>query len=306
MSKKLSSSTALLLTIPPLLWAINMVLGRVAVPLMPPMLLNFTRWLLALLFLLPLAGWVLRARSGLWPHWRRFALLGLLGTGCYNALQYLALTTSSPINVSLVASSIPLWMLAVGRVFFGVRITRRQMVGAVLSIAGVLLVLARGQWRHLLDVHLVPGDIYVLLAALSWAFYSWLLIRRPQPGTPDVPDAIRANWAAFLLAQVVFGLGWSGLFAAGEALVGTAPVQWSGKLLAILLFIAVGPAIVAFRCWGVGLQRTDPALASFFVNLTPLFAAVLSAAFLGEAPHLYHAVAFLLIVGGIVVTAWRR
>ena len=67
----------------------------------------------------------------------------------------------------------------------------------------------------------------------------------------------------------------------------------------------VGPAIVAYRCWGVGVQRVGPSVAGFFSNLTPLFAALMSVAFLGELPHMYHAVAFVLIVGGIVVSSRR-
>ena len=65
-------------------------------------------------------------------------------------------------------------------------------------------------------------------------------------------------------------------------------------------------AIVAYRCWGMGVQRVGPAVAGFFSNLTPLFAAVMSAAFLGELPHAYHALAFALIVGGILVSSSNR
>ena len=141
MTQRLTPGTALLLTIPPLLWAGNAVVGRMAQGLIPPVTLNFLRWALAFFILLPLAGWVLRRSSGLWSHWRRFALLGLLGVGCYNALQYLALKTSTPLNVTLVASSIPLWMLATGALFFGARVTGQQLLGAGLSMAA-----ARRRW----------------------------------------------------------------------------------------------------------------------------------------------------------------
>ncbi|NBT56948.1 MAG: EamA family transporter, partial [Betaproteobacteria bacterium] len=67
----------------------------------------------------------------------------------------------------------------------------------------------------------------------------------------------------------------------------------------------IGPAVIAYRCFGLGIQRVGPAMAGFFSNLTPLFAAVLSAAFLGELPHVYHGLAFALIVGGILVSAQR-
>ena len=78
----------------------------------------------------PRGSRVLRRDSPLWPHWQRFAMLGLLGIGCYNALQYLALQTSTPINVTLVGSSMPLWMLATGALFFGAAVTRRDIAGA--------------------------------------------------------------------------------------------------------------------------------------------------------------------------------
>lgn len=299
MTHRLTPRTALLLTIPPLLWAGNAIVGRLVHEMVPPILLNFLRWLIAFGILLPLAGPIFRRGSSLWPHWRRFAVLGLLGIGMYNALQYLALQTSTPINVTLVASGMPVWMMLTGWLCFGARVTRRQVAGAVLSIAGVLLVLARGEWAHLLALRLVAGDLFMILASIAWSLYSWLLTRAHEPAD------LRANWASFLLAQVAFGTVWSGAFAAGEWALGSAPVQWSWMLVAALLYVAVCPAVIAFRCWGEGVREAGPAIGAFFVNLTPLFAAVLSSAFLGEAPHGYHVAAFALIVGGIVVSSRR-
>ena len=100
-----------------------------------------------------------------------------------------------------------------------------------------------------------------------------------------------------------FVLGWSGAFAGVEAGLGLVHVTWGWPLLAGLLFIAIGPAVLAYRFLGVGVQRAGPVLGGFFINLTPLFAALLSALFLGDMPHWYHAVAFALIVAGIVVSS---
>lgn len=301
MQHRLSPSTALLLTIPPLMWAGNAVVGRMVGELVPPMMLNLLRWVLAGLLLLPLAAWVLRRDSGLWAHWRRFSILGLLSVGAYNALQYLALKTSSPINVTLVAASMPIWMQLIGRLFFSAPVSRRQLLGALLSISGVLLVLSRGRLETLLQVQLLPGDIYILIAAICWAFYSWMLAR---PG--GEPAAIRADWAAFLLAQIAFGLFWSALFAGGEWALTDARIVWGWPLLAALVFVAVGPAVLAYRAWGIGVQRAGPTVASFFGNLTPLLTALLSSALLGDLPQLYHGAAFMLIVSGIVVSSVRR
>ena len=299
MQQRLTLSTALLLTLPPVLWAGNAVIGRAVAPLVPPLALNFLRWSLAFVILLPFAWQLLRAGSPLWGRFGRFAILGFLGVGSYNALQYLAVKTSTPVNVTLVGSSMPVFMLVLGAAFFGQRITLRQVLGAALSIAGVVVVLAHGEFAHLAQVRFVPGDVYMLVATAAWAIYSWLLTR------PGDPAEIRSHWARFLMAQLVPGLLWSGLFAAAEAGVTTQSIQWGWPLAAALAYIATGPAILAYRAWGLGVQRVGPNIAGFFSNLTPLFAALFSAAFLGEPPQLYHALAFALIVGGIVVSSRR-
>jgi drug/metabolite transporter (DMT)-like permease len=299
MTHRLTPRVALLLTIPPLLWAGNAIVGRMVHEMVPPILLNFLRWAIAFVLLMPLAGPVFRPGSILWPHWRRYAVLGLFGIGLYNALQYLALQSSTPINVTLVASGMPVWMMLTGSLFFGAPVNRRQIAGAIFSIAGVLVVLARGEFAHVMELHLVAGDIFMILATIAWSFYSWLLIRTTGP------DDIRGHWAKFLFAQVGFGAVWSGVFAAGEYALSDASVHWSVTLIAALAYVAIGPAIIAFRCWGAGVQQAGPAIGAFFVNLTPLFTALLSSLFLGETPQLYHALAFILIVGGIIVSSRR-
>lgn len=302
----LTLGTALLLTVPPLMWAGNAVVGRLAAPWIPPVTFNFLRWLLVLLILLPLAAWVLRRTSPLWQQWRRFALLGLLAVAGYNMLQYLALHTSTPINVTLVAASMPVWMVLVGRLFFAAPITRAAVLGSMLSLAGVLVVLTQGQWSQLLRMQLVAGDAWMLLAACAWACYSWLLTQRREA------HEIRSDWAAFLLAQTALGLVWAAVLTTGEwawlAHTGAAAtaIDWSWALVAVLLFVALGPSIVAYRFWSEGVQRAGPTVAAFFSNLTPLFAALMSAAFLGEPPQAFHGVAFALIVAGIVVSSSKR
>ena len=214
------------------------------------------------------------------------------GAGSPNAADSLKLLWHSLSSLSL-APLQPLLELRIPRTFAAL------LVGAALSMAGVLLVLSRGEWSQLLSLRLVPGDVFMLLATVSWAFYSWLLVRTSEPAS------VRGDWAAFLMAQMVFGLLWSGGFAGAEWALAPSHITWGWPLVAALAFIAIGPAVVAYRCWGIGVQRAGPAIAGFFSNLTPLFAALMSAAFLGEAPRAYHALAFALIVGGIVVSSRR-
>ncbi|MFZ6814966.1 DMT family transporter [Undibacterium sp. Rencai35W] len=297
---KITSRTALLLTLPPLLWAGNAVVGRLAVGSMPPLLLNACRWSLALLVLLPLGWRALRHPRDLLVRWRYLLLLGGLGVGCYNALQYLALRTSTPLNVTLIAASLPVWMLLLGATVYREKPRRNQILGAVFSLLGVALVLSRGQLSALAQVQFVPGDLYMLLAVMAWAGYSWLLARPPR----SMQGAMRPvwGWAEFLLVQTSCGLIFAGS-AAGLEHMTAAPVHWTPWLILALLYVAIGPSVIAYRCWGLGVAEVGPTLAAFFGNLTPVFAAILSALMLGVWPQWFHALAFVLIAAGIVVSS---
>jgi drug/metabolite transporter (DMT)-like permease len=197
MNNRLTAGTVLLLLVPPLMWAGNAVVGRAVVSLVSPLTLNFLRWVVALLLLLPLGWRVLRPGSGIWREWRRYALLGLLGVGLYNSLQYLALHTSTAVNVTLVAASMPIWMLLVGRAFYGAGIDAMQVMGAILSLAGVVVVLSQGHWAQMLALHFAFGDLLMVVATILWAFYSWQLTRIPAD------TASRMPWADFLLGQIL-------------------------------------------------------------------------------------------------------
>jgi drug/metabolite transporter (DMT)-like permease len=152
-------------------------------------------------------------------------------------------------------------------------------------------------------VHFVVGDLYVLVAVIAWTFYSWMLARPPESmRRPNRPDW---DWAGFLLIQMIFGLMGSSVAAGAEAALTGATIQWNAWVVLALLYVAIGPSVIAYRCWGLGVVKVGPALAAFFGNLTPVFAALMSAAVLHEAPQWFHGVAFALIVGGIVVSSRR-
>jgi drug/metabolite transporter (DMT)-like permease len=171
----LSLRLLVLLLLPPLLWACNSVVARLAIDSIGPLWLNALRWGLALLLLLPL-GWRIlatpEARAQIRLRWAYLGILGLIGVGAYNAMQYVALRTSTPVNVTLIASSLPLWAMIVGALFYRVQPTRPQLLGAALSLAGVLTVLARGDPLALLRIELVEGDLLMVLAIIGWAGYS--------------------------------------------------------------------------------------------------------------------------------------
>lgn len=297
MHARLSPRLILLLTLPPLAWAGNAVVGRAVADSVPPVLLNTLRWTLALALLLPFTQGLWRRRSEWLPGWRWWLGSGTLGMASYNALQYQALHTVPPVNVTLIAASLPVAMLLVGAVFFQRRPSRAQLLGALLCALGVLVVVSQGRWQRLMALQVSAGDLLMLLATFSWAGYSWLITRPPASLRPDWP------WTNTLALQMVVGLAIGVPLSLMEQGWTSVPLHLDLHLAGALLFIALGPSLLAYRCWGLGVAEGGPALAAVFANLTPVFAALMAALLLGEPPQTHHGWAFALIAAGISVSA---
>ena len=293
----LDPSTVLLLTLPPLFWAGNAVVGRLMVGQIPPLALSFYRWLFALLLALLIVGpdlW--RNRAVLRSKWKSLAVMGILGVGSYNSLQYVALETTTPLNVSLITSSAPVFILLIGGAFYKQAVGRAQWIGALLSIAGVALVVAKGDVAHLTALHFAPGDLIMLVAVFLWAIYTWELRQRPLGLAPMTSLAAQMIWGVLSILPFMLAERWIG----GET------THWGGPVWLALAYVAVLPSLLAYWCWGSAVGKVGAQIPSYFGNLAPLFAALLSWLFLNETIHWYHLWAALLIFAGIHVALNAR
>jgi drug/metabolite transporter (DMT)-like permease len=291
----LTPATLTLLVLPPLFWAGNAVVGRAMVGEIAPLALSFWRWAIALVLMLPftLRG-IYQARAGIRQQWRDLVVFGIVGIGVYNSFQYLALQTSPALNVTLIASSGPVFKLITGALFFATPVSQQKIFGAVLSMLGVLCVVARGSVDEFLALRLTAGDGYILFAVAVWSVYTWLLrVRRPD---------IAAG--PFLTVQIGIGaLAILPFYIAESAFTG-ATITLDRPVVAALGFIGLFPSVIAYFCWDRAVARTGAALPPYFVNLTPVFAALMAVAFLGERIAVFHLVGAALIFAGIVFANW--
>jgi len=294
MLRLLNPSTAVLLLLPPLLWAGNAVVGRALVGQFPPLALSFARWALALVLLAPFALGALRSHRGaIRAQLPLLAWTALLGVGCYNSLQYLALQTSTAVNATLIGASGPIMTLLVGALWFGSPVGRHQWLGAALSIVGVLWVIARGEPVNLFRLQFAGGDLIMLVATFTWSLYTWLLRTR----RPPLP------LTAFLFVQIALGAAMILPFAVAEHLLTGATAAPTARNAAALLYVALLPSLVAYYCWDRGVARAGAILPMYFVNLTPVFAGLLSWLVLGETVGWYHLAGGALILAGIHLAA---
>lgn len=284
------TSPYLILVLPPLFWAGNAVAGRMAMTDMSPFALSFWRWVLALVLLLPfsLRG-ILAHFETIRARWKRIVVLGALSVGGFNLFLYMALQTTTAINATLVASTMPLVIMLVSFLWLKEPFGLARSVGLVLSISGVTLVIARGDLGQLAQLQLHQGDLLMLVAVLTWSLFS-VTLRAYPPGLPPL---------VFLTAQVAAGLCVVGPLYLGAVLMGGGQMPLTADSLGIVAFTAVFPALGAFFFWNKGVAAIGANTAGFYTNLVPLFTALAAVPLLNEAVHWYHGASLVLIFAGI-------
>jgi len=276
-----------------LLWSSNFVIGRAIRDDVSPSTLNFLRWAIALLILVPVTLRDLRAhRAALVRHWKLIALLGLTGIAAFQTLTYYALTKTTALNTILLLSLAPLLIVVLSWVALGERVTRSQAFGLVASLVGATVLILHGDITALVHLHFNDGDLWMLLAILVWAVYSVLLKRRPAAVPPLALHT--ASVAAGTLSMLPF-FGW-------QALEGSGLPNNVAAWLAIG-FVAVFSSALAHGLWVRSVAAIGPNRAGVFIHLMPLFGGALAIVFLGEQLAGYHAIGAALILGGVVLTS---
>lgn len=281
----------LLLTLTALFWSGNFVLARAMHASVAPMTLSFARWSIALLLLLPFGAAPAWRQRALWlPYWRRLLALALLGVTGFNSLAYWGLQYTAATNAVLLNSFIPILIVLFGALFFGVTIARRQALAVAISFAGVLLVVAHGDWQRLAALDINRGDAVVFLAMVAWALYT-LLLRGMPPALHRI---------GLLTLQVAIGLiGIVPLFAWELASGRHTPLN--AATLATFAYVGTLPSVAAYYFYNLGVARVGAARAGMFIHLMPGFGALLSMLFLGEALQLYHLAGITLILAGVTL-----
>ncbi len=289
-------SPYLLLTLASLFWAVNWVVGRAMRSEMPPIAMGFWRWTIALLILLPFAAQELKRK---WhvvrANWLTLTVLGCLGAVAFNTLIYVGLQYTAATNGVLFNSISPILIILLSWVVVRERISRLQTCGVLLSLLGVLAIVARGDVAALAAFHFNRGDMWLITAMFLWAIYTIVLRRRP----PEL--SAMGFLAAMLLLSLPFLLPfylWEFSERGGFAL--------TLATVAALAYYGTFPSIAAYLFWNRGVAQVGANKAGLFVHLMPLFGALLSVIFLGERLYAYHYLGAALIFAGIYLTTRRR
>lgn len=274
-----------------LVWSFNFIAGRGLADSVPPCTLAVGRWLVAFMAVLPFAlPGIIRERRHFIENRRYYLILGLLGIAYFNTAIYAAARTVPALNLSLIATSSPLFTIIMARILFGEAISRARLLGIAAAMCGIVLLLTRGDLAQLFSLSFQGGDLLMLSAALSFSLYT-LLVRKRPPGCSTL---------SYL--AVTFGLGLFLLlpFSAWE-LKTLAPVAVTPSLIGILLYMGLGASLFSFWSWGKAIEAIGPAKSAVIYYSLPFFCAVEAVIFLGEPVLWVHFAGGGLVLGGLVL-----
>jgi len=268
------------------IWGTTAIGIKVALETYQPFILSVGRWLISLAIMLPMMR-----RLGVRPilHRRTF-VLGLFGILGFNAFFTLGLERTTAANGSLINGALPVVVAFLSFVFLGERLAPIRISGIVISMIGVAVTVLGAT----LDAS-VLGNVLILGAVLSWAIYT-IYNRERMKGE---------NTMGIIAGSALFGVA---------MMIPLAAIEWAQetpeaptlKLVAIILYLSLGPAMAANYMWVFALTRVPASQAAVFSNLTPIVGIVLAGLILDEPITVYHVVGSILVIAGVLLTTWRR
>jgi drug/metabolite transporter (DMT)-like permease len=290
----ISRQPYLLLSLTSLFWAGNIVLARYVAGHVPPLTLSCVRWIGVCLILFPFARPHLKED---WPALRAqlplMLLLSASGFAYNNAASYWAMQYTQALNALLIQSAGPLFVALWSLLLFGLRLTRAQFLGILISLSGVLTILLHGDLSALTSIRFNRGDIMFASSLLAFGLYSALMLRRPITHQLSLLCFTTACGALMLMPFSI----WE--YSTGSTL------KPDLLTVATLVYVVIFPSALAYLFFNRGISLIGPNRAAPFFHLMPVFGSAMAILLLGEQPRLFHLAGYVLVLAG-VITASRK
>ncbi|WP_163574391.1 DMT family transporter [Halomonas faecis] len=281
----------LLYLLPPLgavlIWSGNMTINQLTVGAIAPSSIAFLRWVLALAVLTPFvapSAW--KHRATIRREWPKLATLGMLGMALWQGLAYVAAETTSATNMGILAAMVPLLTVLLSALILREAPTLGGTLGGGVALIGVLVLLGRGNPASLLGLEVAVGDALMVVAATCYALYGVMLKRWPL----DLPP-----WVV-LYAQVCFAV----LLLLPPYLLGPMTPVDAGNV-GLIVYAGIPASIVTTYLWMRAIRQIGASRASIFINLMPLFSAIIAMLALGERLAVFHVIGGALVLAGVLM-----
>lgn len=270
-----------------LIWSFNIAITRYVADYISPVSISFYRWLIAFLILTPFfLPKVWQHKSSIRPHLMQLAILSACGMVLYQGLAYTAAHYTTATNMGIINAFIPVFTIFVAMLLLREIPTRYAVIGSILSFAGLLYVISQGSWSSLFNLAGHWGDVLMLIAVFFYAFYG-VFLKKWQLQLP-------------LMISLYIQIGFAILYHLPFVVVlGLDPITTSNA--ASVIYAGIFPSILAPLLWMMAIQYLGPNRTSIFMNLMPIFTAIIAYIWLSEAWSIYHTVGGIIILLGIAL-----
>lgn len=271
-----------------LLWAANILFGRLLRDFIGPLFIVSVRTVAGTL-VFGVVVWLFGRRDLFRriPSWPLVIVMALCGVILFQMLFYYGLRYTTMLNAGIINSFIPIATALLSMLFFGASLSRDQWLAALATIIGIGWIMSGGDLNALIKFRFNIGDWLILGAVFSWAMYGILGKRLMGAGELTAMEFSALGLFIAVLPVIPFAM-W-------EATI--IPPQINQFVLFALAFVCIGPTILCMFWWNRGVQLIGPAHAAIYMNTIPVYVVILSYIFVGEPVGWHHLGGGVLVVG---------
>jgi drug/metabolite transporter (DMT)-like permease len=284
----------LMLIICSFFWSGNFIIGKFATLYeVPPLTLNFFRWLIIWLILIPFTlRDILKNIKVIKKKFYPIILMSVTSISVFNSVVYYSLNFTQVLNGALMISIIPVLIVFISFIFKTEKINFSQILGLLLSITGVATIVTRLDFSTLIKLDLNKGDLWLIVAMFSWAIYSTML-RTHKTGLKYLSfiSVIVSIGLIFLFPQFLFEF------------YNHQVIKFNIPVFLITTYVVLFAGLGAYILWNKAVVIVGPNKAGIFLHLMPVFSSFMAIFLLNEKLMNFHIIGAIIIIIGIYLSS---
>ena len=283
-----------MLTVCALFWSGNFIVGKFATLYeVPPLTLNFFRWLIVWFILVPFTFRdIIKNIKIIKKNFYSILLMSITSISIFNSVVYYSLNFTQVLNGALMISTIPVLIIFISLIFKTEKINGTQILGFMLSITGVITIITKLDFGKLVSLDLNKGDLGLLIAMLSWAIYSTML-KTHKTGLKYLTfmSVIVSIGLIFLFPQFLFELNNQQI------------IKFNIIVFLITGYVVLFAGLGSYILWNKAVIIVGPNKAGIFLHLMPVFSSFMAIFLLNERLMNFHVIGGIIIIIGIYLSS---
>jgi len=284
----------IMLTLCALFWSGNFIVGKFATLYeVPPFTLNFFRWLIVWIILIPFTFRdLLKNIQTIKKNFYSILLMSVTSISIFNSVVYYSLNFTQVLNGALMISTIPVLIIFISFIFKTEEINVSQIFGLILSVTGVIVIITKLDFSKLINLDLNKGDLWLLIAMLSWAIYSTML-KTHKTGLKYLSfmSVIVSIGLFFLIPQFLFELNNNQI------------IKFNITVFLITSYVVFFAGLGSYILWNKAVIIVGPNKAGIFLHLMPVFSSFMAIFLLNERLMNFHIIGAIIIIVGIYLSS---